>query len=143
MLDFSKLTSLAYLMERRPEPDSALILALAASFSAFVLASAAVWVIWIGRVRSFPPLGAVRTRLTRWLFVVGLVGLILIFFRWQGIPYFNSRLWLLLWLVIAGIWGAEVIRYLLKKYPAERRLFVSRRHFERYLPRPKSETFRV
>lgn len=51
------------------------------------------------------------------LWIIGLVGLVLTFFRWQQIPYFSARI---LWLALAIwfiAWIAIIIYYRLVKIP--------------------------
>lgn len=112
---------------------------LAAVFALFVVVSAAIWLIMTSSVRKFPLLAELRSRLTQYLLVSGLVGLVLIFFRWEQISYLGSRIWLLIWLLIVTVWGAKVVYYLLKKFPEERRLFEMKRQYERYLPKSRKQ----
>lgn len=69
-------------------------------------------------VRAFWPGDLVlKHRTEAWLWTLGILGLILTFFRWQQIPYFSSRiLWsaLLIWLLI---WGTLIIIYRQVKLP--------------------------
>lgn len=139
MVDISRIVSAGYLFESRPEPDSTLLLVLAGGFCLSLIGSGVVWLALARRAAALPPLESVRSRLTNLLFMSGLIGLFLVFFRWQGIPFMGSRIWLVLWLVVIVAWLVRLGFYLLKKFPNERRLFVSKRLYERYLPRTRQE----
>lgn len=134
MFDWVKHINLAYLFGSRPDSDLTIII-LTSLFGAAVVASGLVWLIFAPRVSAFPPIGAIRTRLVNLFVTIGLGGLILTFFRWQAIPFLGNRIWLWLWLLVILVWSVLTGLYLLKKFPEERRLFVNKRQYERYLPR--------
>ncbi len=120
-----------------PPRESQLIFGFAIFFGLAIIISAIVWLFFVRKEQQEPLLRAIRRRIVLWLFVTGLVGLFLVFFRWQGIPYFAGRIWLLLWLIISAGWLALIGSYLLKKFPKERSLYQERLLRERYLPKPK------
>lgn len=136
-LDLTKLLNSRYLFARRPEPNSELLFTFAILFGLILISSGLLWLYFSRRERYEPFLMRLRIRLVRWSFTTGFVGLLLIFFRWQGIPYLSSRFFLLLWLVISTVWFLTLITYLLKKFPGERTITQSHQLREKYLPRAK------
>ena len=50
-------------------------------------------------------------------FSLGLIGLVITFFRYQGAPLFGMRVWYLLWLMIASVWVGQIIWYRYKELP--------------------------
>ncbi|MBI4175402.1 hypothetical protein HY523_02165 [Candidatus Berkelbacteria bacterium] len=136
-LDLTKLLNSRYLFARRPEPNSELLFTFAILFGLILISSGLLWLYFSRRERYEPFLMRLRIRLVRWSFTTGFVGLLLIFFRWQGIPYLSSRFFLLLWLVISTVWFLTLITYLLKKFPRERTITQSHQLREKYLPRAK------
>jgi len=69
------------------------------------------------------------------MLVVGMTGPVLVFLRWQSIPYLGSRLiTLLLWLV-AIAWLCQIIYYWIFVLPHEIELKKEKENFEKYLPR--------
>lgn len=136
-IDLGKLVNWSYLFQSRPESNSELILALAILFAAAIVGSGIIWIMLVRRERTNPMLEPIRQKLVNALFYTGFIGLLLVFFRWQGIPYFASRFWLLLWLIISIVWIGRIVYYLLKKFPKERSLFEERLVRERYLPKAK------
>jgi predicted membrane channel-forming protein YqfA (hemolysin III family) len=140
MIDLKKLFDAGYLFDWLPPRESEIIFAFAVIFGLAIILSGLVWVYFIRKERFEPILQAVRSRIVFWLFVSGLVGLLLVFFRWQGIPYFAGRIWLLAWLILSLLWAVALLGYLLKKFPKERSLYQERLLRERYLPKPKKES---
>lgn len=134
-IDWSKLINPAYLLEKQPGPAADAVFGAAIFFALFLIASGFVWLSFVRRERTEPIYKSVRERTVRWLFTTGFVGLILVFFRWQSIPYFGTRIWLVLWLIAAAVWFLFVMNYLLKKFPKERKIDEERKTRERYLPK--------
>ncbi|MEK7460621.1 MAG: hypothetical protein AAB647_00200 [Patescibacteria group bacterium] len=140
MLDFKKLTDPSYILDLRPDSNSDLAFILSIVFGLAIIASGFVWLILTRREKAKPVLKGIRTRLVRWLFTTGFVGLFLIFFRATGIPYFGMRIVLLTWLLVSLIWLILILTYLLKKFPIERSLYEEHVLRERYLPKKKVGT---
>ena len=65
----------------------------------------------------------------------GIIGLTIIFFRQQQIPYLGSRLLLVLLLVTFLIWLGFIIRYWLITLPKEIIQKKQKEKFEKYLPK--------
>ncbi len=51
-----------------------------------------------------------------WCFWVGFVGLLLLFFRHEGIAFISMRFILLLWLIISVLWGIYIIVFYKRGY---------------------------
>lgn len=66
--------------------------------------------------------------------VTGFIGLVLIFFRFEGIPYLGSRLFLLLLGLIAIIWLINIIWYRYKILPKKILDNEKEKIFNKYLP---------
>ena len=137
MIDVTKLFSWNYLFEQRPDAQSNLVFVLAVLFGLAVLGSGLTWLYLVRKERREPLLVQVRVRFVPWLFTTGSVGLLLVFFRFEGVPYFASRFWLASWLIGSLIWLVRLLYYLLKKFPKERSLNAERLVRERYLPKSK------
>lgn len=137
MIEPTKLLNPTYLFDRRPDSEGILIIVAAVIWMLFLLGSGVVWLTMSGAVRRFPPLSELRSRITTFLFITGFVGLNLVFFRWQGLAYAGSRIWLLIWFIATLIWFIFLLVYRLKRYPRLARLYEATRQFERYLPRSR------
>ncbi len=138
-LDLRKFFDPVYLFDKQPNPESKLFFGLAIVASFMIIASGLVWLIYVRKERTLPLYSLVREPVVRWLFMGGFVGLILIFFRFEGIAYLSSRFLLFIWAAILVIWLGLILRYILKKFPKERSLYQEQSLRQRYLPKPKKQ----
>jgi len=65
---------------------------------------------------------------------IGLLGLIYLFFAWQGIPLLAARFWLLIIIITMVVWLIFILKYLLVQAPKQRQTIKQKRQFEKYLP---------
>ena len=72
------------------------------------------------------------------LWIPGGVGLILIFMRWQSMPYFGSRFILIVLIVLMLIWFEQIIWYQLIEVPRIIKLKQEKEKLYKYLPRKKA-----
>jgi len=73
-------------------------------------------------------------RLGNWCFSLSIVGLLLMFFRHQLVPYLGMRAWSLLWWLICAIWMIYILKYLLVNIPKQKKKLKIKEEFEKYLP---------
>ncbi len=66
---------------------------------------------------------------------MGFLGLLLMFFRQEHIPFLAWRFWLLLWVVVTVIWVYHLARYALKRMPEIKAEEERRISIEKYLPK--------
>lgn len=71
--------------------------------------------------------------------IVGLIGIALIFFRFEAMPYLGSRLMFLVLIFVFLIWFGLIVYYRLIILPQEIRQKKEKENFEKYLPRRKIE----
>lgn len=69
----------------------------------------------------------------------GLTGPILVFFRWQSIPYIGSRLMVLVLWIIAIAWLIQIMIYWFRVLPQEIKKIKEKENFERFLPSRKNK----
>jgi hypothetical protein len=75
-------------------------------------------------------------RVAKWTVGLAAVGMVLVLFRWQVVPFFSKRLWLDLW-VVAVIATAVYMAYFWRKvYPQRMIAWAEAERKRRYLPRP-------
>lgn len=74
-------------------------------------------------------------RVAKWVVGFSAVGLLLLLFRWQIVPFFSKRLWLFLW--FAGVLGGigYVVHYWRRVYPERLAAWEDSERVRRYLPR--------
>ena len=73
-------------------------------------------------------------RLFRLFLTIGILGLIYLFFAWQGVVLLAARFWLLLILISGAVWLAFILKYLLMQVPQLRQELEQKRKFKKYLP---------
>lgn len=134
-IDLKKFLDTNYIFEKTPPPISD-YLYLAIVFAVFIALGIFFW-IWYNRKTAFSIWREFRFRLFNLFFYPGLVGLVLVFSRWQGIPYIGSRFFMLIELVIFIIWGFSTIYFRFVIIPKEIKEFEQRKQFEKYLPQKR------
>lgn len=72
----------------------------------------------------------------------GLIGLLLVFFRFEGISFLSARFWHLILLLVFLIWLAIIIFYSIKKLPEEIKERKEKEWREKFLPQPKQKKIR-
>ncbi|OIO47896.1 MAG: hypothetical protein AUJ28_00265 [Parcubacteria group bacterium CG1_02_37_51] len=63
-----------------------------------------------------------------------IIGMILLFFRHQLVPYLGMRGWTLIWWLICLVWFVYVLKYWTIVIPAKRKELQKKREKEKYLP---------
>lgn len=70
------------------------------------------------------------------LFVTtAILGVMLIFFRTQEIPYLGSRLMLIVLIIMFVIWGGFILYYRLVTMPKKIKIIKEKEEFEKYIPK--------
>lgn len=73
------------------------------------------------------------------LVTMGLLGVLLFFFSFEGIRMFGARFWYPLWVILVLLWFFLIVRYLKRDVPLQRAREASRRAQRQYLPGPKKK----
>jgi len=63
-----------------------------------------------------------------------IVGLVLLFFYFEQVPFFSARAWLLLWAIEIILWVVSMILQACK-IPVARRALEEKKKFDKYLPK--------
>lgn len=61
------------------------------------------------------------------------IGLILLFFNYETVPFLSARFWILFWIVIMFIWLICILKNL-KNIPEQRRRQEEEKELKKYLP---------
>lgn len=120
----------SYLFEVQPNSEG-LYWYLSIIFVVFILAALILIVVSKKKDKIFKILYA---KIINLLIFAGLVGLGLIFLRYEGIPYLGSRLFLLILLLTVIIWSIAIAWYRWKILPQKIKEEKKRQAFEKYLP---------
>lgn len=68
---------------------------------------------------------------------MGIVGLLLFYFREQHVFFLGWRIWFLLWIIILASWLYRLVSYHLKRIPFIKAAYEERVAREKYLPKSK------
>jgi hypothetical protein len=134
--DFAKLIDVNYLTEQ-PSTGMLFFWPLVIILALLLVVSLICWRLSRRQsAKNIPPY-KILINLTCWLGIPSVLGLILLFFRNQGIMYLSWRLWLeilcIVWL--GGI--VSIIFYIFFKFPKEKRAYELRQLKQKYIPQPK------
>jgi hypothetical protein len=75
-------------------------------------------------------------RAAKWAVALTVIALLLLLFRWQVVPFFSKRLWLILWAVAVVAAIGYAAYYWRKTYPLRRAAWEDAERRRRYLPKP-------
>jgi len=130
-IDFKKILDLNWIFEKTPDAQG-LYVYLSVLFSLFLVAALILW------RRATKTRGTVREKLYGQFFklfmTTGLIGLALIFLRFEGIAYLGSRLIMFILLGISLIWALMITYYGFFILPKEVKELAKKEEFEKYLP---------
>ncbi len=68
---------------------------------------------------------------------MGLIGLVLISFRFVGAFVLSARFWLVIWFGFTAYWLVKILRYQYKHLPENRDKAEKEKMFRKYLPKRK------
>lgn len=71
------------------------------------------------------------------LVVMGFVGILIAWFRYEGAYFLSMRFWLLVWLVGIIIWLMNILQFQLKVVPEAKKQTEQKKIFTKYLPKRK------
>ena len=129
-INLGKLLKSDYIFETSPSATG-LYQYLAIVFAVLILAAFVLIIKARKKEEIFKPLYA---KIINLLFFTAFSGLILIFFRWQGIPYLGSRLLLVVLLAVVFVWSMIIVWYKFKILPRKIEKYQKQKIFEKYLP---------
>lgn len=76
-------------------------------------------------------------KLFRLFLVMGLIGFVLLFFFYEGVPILGARFWFLLWILAFIVWLVFALIFLIVKVPRIKKETEEKKQFEKYLPKSK------
>ena len=138
MFDFAKLLDWDYIKDPYPlAPANQTLFIMGGIFIFFILIGVGEW-FWLRKLGRFhSPYLLLRGKLLNFFLTFGIVGLLLLFFRFETIPYLASRLLLYILVVAFIIWGGYLLFYLLIIFPRQMRHDRAEQLYSQYLPTNK------
>ena len=136
MFDLIKFFQPDYLFDFRPTVSQSSLEIMLSFFTAFLLAGIILKIIgWKKNWRGY------QLKLTQKYFsffiALGLLGLLLIFFRYEQSMILAARFWLVVWSLLAVGWLILILNYQLKALPEAKKQSAERKLFQKYLPKKK------
>jgi len=132
-LDIRKIFDPARILESTPNPEG-LYQYLSIVFGLFLIIALIIILVTKKQKQIFRNY---FNRIVNLLLFAGLAGLVLVFCRWQGIPYLGSRLMMYILILILIIWASYIIWYRLTVLPKKIAELKNKERFEKYLPRKR------
>ncbi|OGD56464.1 hypothetical protein A2V71_03725 [Candidatus Berkelbacteria bacterium RBG_13_40_8] len=129
-IDFKKLFNLGYIFESSPA-SIGLYKYLAILFSLMIIGAV---VIFFFNRKDKDNYKKLKNNFFNLFLTTGIIGVVLIFLRWQEVPYLGSRAMLLILLVAFIIWSFLIGYYGFFVLPKEIIKIKEKEHFEKYLP---------
>ncbi len=80
---------------------------------------------------------SIFSRIAQLLFTMGVLGMIVYFFSFEGIYMFGARFWFLIWFAGLVTWIVFIVRYIKVTIPLLKNEAANRREFNKYIPRKK------
>ena len=89
----------------------------------------------VRRTQTVPALIVLMNRYATCGISMGLIGLLLIYFREQHVFFLGWRVWFLLWFVVLAVWLGRLITYHIRRVTKIIALAAERASREKYLPK--------
>jgi len=106
----------AYLFTPYPSPDTKYMIPFLVFFGVSVILSLVSFFIAKKRKKKKKPSSLVFAYIYNWLFWTGIIGLALMFFRYEEIGFLSMRFILLIWLITFVVWGIFIAFFYFKGY---------------------------
>ncbi|MFA6422723.1 MAG: hypothetical protein WCV92_04990 [Candidatus Buchananbacteria bacterium] len=71
------------------------------------------------------------------LVVMGFLGILLSWFRYEGAYFVSARFWTVVWVIGIIVWLADILRYQFVVVPLAKKQAEQKKNFTKYLPKRK------
>jgi len=131
-IDLNKLGQKDYLFETFPQTNGLYLYLLILFGLLVILAGASIYFYRQPKYRIYR---RYRSQLFNYFLIGGLVGLVIVGFRFEQIPYLGSRLIMSFWLLVLIGWGSWIIYFKFKVMPKIIKEEQAKEKFKKYLPK--------
>jgi len=135
-IDFSRLFQVKYLLTSLTDYNFKFLIPTLIIFSAIIILSLVGWFILKKRERVYQNLAL---QILTFGLTIGLIGLALVFFRYESLPYLSMRAWMVILTLVFIVWGARIAIWSVTYLPKSLDYYNKRKDFEKYLPRAKNQ----
>ena len=135
-LNLIKFFNLSYLFDLRPSIYAGTVYFLLAVFGVLIVLSLLIKIV---EQKKKPQqfLKKLFQKYFSFFLTMGLVGLVLLWFRYENAAVLSARFWLLVWALAFVIWLVKIFQYQLKIVPPAREKLEQKKIFQKYLPKKK------
>lgn len=138
MIDFQPLFKLGYWLNPRPPVLEQSFQTFFFYFFGAMLALALVINILVRKKKKEDPWVARGfQKISSWCLTLGISGLALLFFSFERLPVLSMRFFFLLWFIGAIVWTVFIIKFFVKKIPAEKKKIQEHQNLKKYIPGKK------
>lgn len=135
MIDFQPLLKLSYWFDRRPPAIEQNFQTFFFYFFGAMLVLALVINVLVRKKKKEDPWVAQGfQKISSWCLSMGISGLALIFFSFERLPVLSMRFLFILWIIGAIVWAVFIIKFFVKKIPAEKRKIKEHQTLKKYIP---------
>ena len=125
---------LLFLINQAPASDFRSLLPSIAIFGGLIILSVAS-ILLFRKVN--PILAKIKGMINSWMMSLGLVGLFIVFFRWQQLSIFSKNIFLAIILTTWFIWLIFIIYWVIFRYPNQMYQFQEKERIKKYIPKTK------
>lgn len=136
-LDFQKIFSFKYLSDTALSFSSPLVALLGYIFLAIIIVGIIFNIVLGKKNKKMPVYSKISVHITNMTLWLGIIGLILVISRFQGINILSSRFLLFADLLALVIWTAWIVYYAVTKIPKMKKNYIKKQTKEKYLPKKK------
>lgn len=129
-INFKKFLAKSYIFETTP-PVTGLYQYLVVVFILFILIA---FILIVKSKKQAEIWKSLSAKIINLLMLGGACGLMFVFFRFEGIPYLGSRLFLFILFLGLIFWAITIVWYRYKIIPKKIKKQQKRKNFEKYLP---------
>ena len=137
IVDFRKFTDKEWLFNPVPPAQFYFFWLLFAFFASLIIL-AILFYFYFTFIKKQSLYQKIKNRFLNLFLICGIVGIILLGFRNQNIPYFSSNLLMLLIILIFIVWLLVNLLFLFISFRKEIKDFKRKKEIERYLPKKKN-----
>jgi len=128
-----------YLFSATPPLDNELTITLAIIFGVIIFLGIIIIAILAKKARRIPPYQDLKDRVANTFINFGIIGLMLVFFRWQEIPYLSAPILVLILIIVFLIYLSYTIMFWRRTTVKEIIKFKKEKAYRKYLPKKQSK----
>jgi len=136
MFDVIKFFTPSYLFDLRPAVSDLALIEMAVIFGGLILLAIALVI--NSRFKTYEK-ALTRTieLVVAWASTMGVMGLLLVFARYEQAYFISGRFWLLVWTLLALVWLGIIVRHYFRLVPKAHTQHLRYEEFHKYLPKKR------